>query len=44
MEHLKEADLFTTVAPLVDQLSDKPAAQLTAQETAEWVKRVSPAG
>ena len=39
MEHQKEAGVFTTVAALVDQVSDNPAAKLTAQEIAERVKK-----
>lgn len=39
MEHQKEAGVFTTVSMLVDQLSDNPAAKLTAQEILERVKR-----
>ena len=39
MEHQKEAGVFTTVSGLVDQLSDNPAAKLTAQEIAERVKQ-----
>jgi len=35
MEHQKEAGVFTTVAALVDQLTENPAARLTAQEIAE---------
>ena len=38
MEHQKEAGVFTTVATLVDALTDNPAAKLTAQEIAERVK------
>jgi hypothetical protein len=38
MDHQKEAGVFTTVAGLVDNLSDNPAAKLTAQEIAERVK------
>jgi hypothetical protein len=38
MEHQKEAGVFTTVSDLVDQLSDNPAARLTAQEISERVK------
>ena len=37
MEHQKEAGVFTTVATLVDALTDNPAAKLTAQESAERV-------
>jgi hypothetical protein len=32
MTHQKEAGVFTTIATLVDNLSDNPAARLTAQE------------
>lgn len=39
MEHQKEAGVFTTVAGLVDTLSDNPAAKLTAQEIAARVKQ-----
>ena len=39
MEHQKEAGVFTTVSQLVDQVSDNPAARLTAQEIAERVRR-----
>ena len=39
MEHQKEAGVFTTVANLVDTLSDNPAAKLTAQEIAARVKQ-----
>jgi hypothetical protein len=39
MEHQKEAGVFTTVATLVDNLSDNPAAKLTAQEIAARVKQ-----
>lgn len=38
MAHQKEAGVFTTVAGLVDNLSDNPAAKLTAQEIADRVK------
>jgi len=37
-EHQKEAGVFTTVAALVDNLTDNEAAKLTAQEIAERVK------
>jgi hypothetical protein len=40
MEHQKEAGVFATVSALVDQLSDNPAAKMTAQEIAA---RVQPA-
>jgi len=39
MEHQKEAGVFTTVSGLVDQLSDNPAARLTAQEIAARVEQ-----
>lgn len=39
MEHQKEAGVFTTVAGLVDTLTDNPAAKLTAQEIAERVRK-----
>ncbi len=38
-EHQKEAGVFTTVSELVPQLSDNPAARLTALEIAERVQR-----
>ena len=34
MDHQKEAGVFSTVAGLVDQLSDNPAAKMAAQEIA----------
>jgi hypothetical protein len=37
MDHQKEAGVFTTVTSLVDQLSDNPAAKMTAQEIAARV-------
>ena len=39
MEHQKEAGVFTTVAALVDQVSDNPAARLTTQEIAQRLQR-----
>ena len=39
MNHQKEAGVFTTVATLVDTLTDNPAAKLTAQEIAVRVKQ-----
>ena len=39
MDHQKEAGVFTTVAGLVERLSDNPAAKMTAQEIAERVQR-----
>jgi hypothetical protein len=38
MEHQKEAGVFTSVSALVDQLSDNPAARMTAQEIAQRVQ------
>ncbi len=38
MEHQKEAGVFTTVSQLVDQLTDNPAAKMTAAEIAQRVK------
>ena len=39
MEHQREAGVFTTVSGLVDQLTDNPAAKLTAQEILERLRR-----
>ena len=39
MTHQREAGVFDTVAGLVENLTDNPAAKLTAQEIAERVKR-----
>ncbi len=39
MDHQKEAGVFTTVSGLVEQLSDNPAAKMTAQEIAARVQR-----
>jgi hypothetical protein len=39
MEHQKDARVFATVSALVDQVSDNPAARLTAQEIAARVQR-----
>src|SRR5512136_769917 len=39
MEHQKEAGVFTTVSGLVEQLTDNPAARLTAQEIAQRVQQ-----
>jgi hypothetical protein len=39
MEHQKEAGVFCTVTTLVDQLTDNPAAKMTAQEIAERVQQ-----
>ena len=38
IEHQKEAGVFATVSRLVDQLSDNPAAKMTAQEIADRVQ------
>jgi hypothetical protein len=38
MDHQKEAGVFTTVTGLVDQLTDNPAAKITAQEIAQRVQ------
>jgi hypothetical protein len=39
MEHQKEAGVFTIVSDLVEQVSDNPAARMTAQEIADRVRR-----
>jgi hypothetical protein len=39
MEHQREAGVFATVSGLVAELSDNPAARLTAQEIAERVSK-----
>jgi hypothetical protein len=39
MDHQKEAGVFTIVSDLVDQVSDNPAARMTAQEIAERVRK-----
>ena len=39
MEHQKEAGVFATVSTLVDQLSDNPAAKMTAEEIAKRVQQ-----
>jgi hypothetical protein len=39
MEHQKEAGVFTTVSGLVEQLTDNPAARMTAAEIRERVER-----
>ena len=41
MDHQKEAGVFATVSALVDQVSDNPAARLTAQEIAARVERAT---
>jgi hypothetical protein len=44
MEHQKEAGVFATVSGLVDQLSDNPAAKMTAEEIAERVRKAQGQG
>jgi len=44
MDHQKEAGVFTTVSDLVQQLSDNPAARMTAQEIEQRVRRAQPKG
>src|SRR5512136_2810708 len=44
MEHQKEAGVFSAVSGLVDQLTDNPAAKLTAQEIGERVARAQTGG
>jgi hypothetical protein len=39
MDHQKEAGVFTTVSALVEQLSDNPAARLTAQEISNRLRQ-----
>lgn len=39
MDHQKEAGVFSTVSQLVDQVSDNPAARLTAQEILERLRQ-----
>jgi hypothetical protein len=39
MDHQKEAGVFTTVSGLVEQLTDNPAARITAQEIAKRVQQ-----
>jgi len=41
MEQQKETGVFATVSGLVDQLSDNPAAKMTAQEIAARVQRAT---
>jgi len=41
-DHQKEAGVFTTVAELVDNATDNPAARMTAQEILERLKRATP--
>jgi hypothetical protein len=44
MEHQKEAGVFATVSGLVDQLSDNPAARMTAQEISARVQLAQAGG
>ena len=39
MDHQKEAGVFTTVSGLVEQLTDNPAAKMTAQEIAQRLQQ-----
>lgn len=39
MDHQKEAGVFTIVSSLVQQLSDNPAARMTAQEIAQRIQQ-----
>jgi hypothetical protein len=39
MEHQKEAGVFATITQLVDQVTDNPAARMTAQEIAQRVQQ-----
>jgi hypothetical protein len=39
MDHQKEAGVLTTVSGLVEQLTDNPAAKMTAQEIAQRVQQ-----
>ena len=39
MDHQREAGVFTTVSSLVEQLSDNPAARMTAQEIAQRMQQ-----
>ena len=41
MDHQKEAGVFATVSGLVEQLSDNPAAKMTAQEIAARVQQAT---
>jgi hypothetical protein len=41
MEHQREAGVFATVIGLVDQLTDNPAAKMTAQEIAQRVRQAT---
>ena len=42
MDHQKEAGVFTTVSDLVENLTDNPAARLTAEEIGERLKQARP--
>ena len=42
MDHQKEAGVFTTVSGLVENLTDNPAARMTAQEILERLKQGTP--
>jgi len=44
MDHQKEAGVFTTVSDLVAELSDNPAAKMTAQEIAQRVQQAQRQG
>ena len=44
MDHQKEAGVFTTVSGLVEQLTDNPAARLTAQEISARVQQAQQRG
>jgi len=44
MEHQKEAGVFSTVSALVDELTDNPAAVMTAQEITARVKQAQQSG
>jgi hypothetical protein len=43
MDHQKEAGVFSTISALVQNLTDNPAARLTAQEIMERVQRAQQA-
>jgi len=42
MDHQKAAGVFATVSELVDQISDNPAAKMTAEEIGERLKQARP--
>jgi hypothetical protein len=44
MEHQKESGVFTTVSALVDQVSDNPAAKVTAQEILARIQQAQQRG